>query len=110
MKARTIAASLTAFAVWSLAGAGQNSVRCGDALVMVGDSEPQVLAKCGAPSNRTPSERRVLTQPAPDETVETATFVETWTYDRGPSDFVQFLTFQSGRLDNIELGGYGTPR
>jgi hypothetical protein len=33
--------------------------------------------------------------------------VDAWTYDFGPQRFVRFLTFEHGKLIQIDSGGYG---
>jgi hypothetical protein len=33
--------------------------------------------------------------------------VEEWTYDFGPQRFIQFLTFEDGRLVRVQSGDYG---
>jgi hypothetical protein len=33
--------------------------------------------------------------------------VEEWIYDFGPQRFIQYLTFESGKLINVRSGNYG---
>jgi hypothetical protein len=62
------------------------AMRCGNALVLTGDQQVEVLGKCGEPDFIT---------------------VEGWAYNFGPDQFIHYLRFASGRLTAIELGDYG---
>jgi hypothetical protein len=79
-----------------------DSWRCGDRIVTVGESWTEVLEKCGQPTSvkrRWESSRprgRPLRRPVDD-----------WTYDRGPNEFVRILTFADGILRSVETGDYG---
>jgi hypothetical protein len=77
--------------------------RCGDRLVDVGETAGTVALKCGSPTtaDRREESRRVKGM------LWTVT-IDQWTYDRGPRDFVRVLTFANGRLQTIDVGGYGT--
>ena len=47
---------------------------------------------------------------ARDVAVTRAVVIERWVYDRGPRQFVRYLTFEDGVLVAIDEGSYGTPR
>jgi hypothetical protein len=82
--------------------------RCGARLVAIGDSASRVLSRCGEPSYRSDSTEIVSLLVAPDEQLTRIVAIETWTYDRGPHEFVRLLTFRDGYLENIAEDGYGT--
>lgn len=67
------------------------SLRCDRETIMTGDTRFQVRTACGDPysvhvkgSNR-----------------------EVWIYNFGPTQFVYYLSFIRGRLERIQVGGYG---
>jgi hypothetical protein len=87
---------------------GADGVRCGENLVGLGDTEAQVLDRCGEPTTRARktfdgrrSHRAGHGRPA-------LTW-DQWVYDAGPTAFVRILTFDAaaGRLIHVELGDYG---
>jgi len=94
------------------------SLRCGTRLANVGDAPYQVKSLCGAPDDvqqRTEvrAVRRAVTLPCRagycqafvEDSIQVT--VEEWTYDFGPQRFVQFLTFENGRLVRVRSGNYG---
>jgi hypothetical protein len=104
-------------------GAQAQGFRCHTRLVNEGDSSLEVRAHCGDPDEarqrvesrvvsrfvETPCMRahgpglcRVLVQDV------VSVLVDEWTYDFGPQRFIQFLTFEQGKLINVESGNYGT--
>ena len=99
------------------------ALRCGHALVEVGDYKYKVYEKCGEPDSiERHFERRVVQNSATiapfssqntlrfgqQQYVEIEVLVEEWIYDFGRSRFHQLLRFENGVLTNItELGrGY----
>ena len=77
-----------------------------------GDGKLDVLARCGEPAVRDAWEetravyvhgRREGLATAESTTVQ----LETWTYDLGRNRFVQFVTFENGRVVRIRSGTYG---
>jgi hypothetical protein len=56
---------------------------CGDGFVQIGDSEVDVLSKCGEPTFREG---------------------DRWTYDRGPGKFLEILNFGEGNIMSIIQG------
>lgn len=111
--------------VWLLAGGGltrasANGIRCQNKLVQPGDSQYEVKSLCGTPDDmqqRTERRRvtRAVQQPCPNGNGYCTIFVEDevsvvvdeWTYDFGPQRFIQFLTFESGKLVHVKSGPYG---
>jgi len=88
------------------AEAGSN-LRCGNRLVSDGDPMEEVFRRCGEPTFRTTSTDFVSFETAPGVVVTRSIPVETWTYNRGPREFVRYLTFRNGRLVNVSEGNYG---
>lgn len=84
-----------------LAATAEASVRCGAALVDIGDWPVEVRESCGEPDYvaRYPS----ATLPGIGVVEE----VEHWYYNRGPRQFIRRLEFRNGRLQREESLGYG---
>ncbi|HXR91090.1 MAG TPA: DUF2845 domain-containing protein [Steroidobacteraceae bacterium] len=73
-----------------------DAMRCGSKLVQKGDSIVTVKMRCGAP---TLVERSFTVNRAP---------VETWTYNRGPDQFLVRIRFVDGTVVAVEtLHEYG---
>ena len=66
----------------------EETYKCQKGIVSYGDSEFEVLKKCGEPTLKT-EEGSV------------------WVYDRGPSYFVYYIKFSSGSVLRIAHGGRG---
>ncbi len=82
------------FISWAPVQAEQRqTLRCGVDFAQAGETQPQVLHKCGEP----------------DAMASYPSYygVEKWTYNRGPNDFVYNFTFIDGRLDHINQLGRG---
>jgi hypothetical protein len=95
-------------------------MRCENKLVQPGDSQYEVKTLCGPPDDiqqRTESRRvqRAVQRPCPNgrgicsSVIEdwADVLVEEWTYDFGPNRFLQYLTFESGKLVLVRSGPYG---
>jgi hypothetical protein len=88
------------------------ALRCGNRLVSFGEIQNVVLYKCGAPDT---TERRVTYRVEPDYDAfgvpRTAVYIpvviDVWVYNFGPRRFMQELSFEDGRLINIQSLGYG---
>jgi hypothetical protein len=93
-----------ALAVPAHAGGG---LRCGNRLVNVGDRVDEVFRRCGEPTFRTFSIESVSLETAPGLFVTRQVQVETWTLNRGPREFIRYLTFRDGRLVRVDEGDYG---
>jgi hypothetical protein len=89
----------------ALAGTYDESFRCGTDVIMLGDSNYRVLAKCGPPGVKEAVGTNYMYggQPPAGEFRD----MENWTYNRGPTDFVYTLKFQGGSLIEIFRGGRG---
>ena len=101
MSARSVVAIAVVLAA---AAAADDVMRCGTAIVDVGMTMGQVVAKCGEPASKevetTPVKRRTASGAV---TTSGTTSIERWTYDRGYGQFPALLTFEQGKLRSIEL-------
>jgi hypothetical protein len=107
--------------------AADNTFRCGSKLVSTGDSKYQVLAKCGKPSYTEKRREKKIKRDLYQDLfpplgyqgrreqekyreplfVEEYVNVEEWTYNRGPNSLLTILTFENGKLVDVETDGYG---
>jgi hypothetical protein len=92
-------------------GALADSLRCQGGLVAVGDTKLDLLGKCGRPAL---TEQRnvergggVLRGGSGQASLVATVPVETWTYNFGPRQFVQYVTLEGGRVTGVERGSYG---
>ncbi|MGD8592379.1 MAG: DUF2845 domain-containing protein [Gammaproteobacteria bacterium] len=121
------------FIVWSTvlspALADADGMRCGNKLVVSGDTKLEVLKKCGEPdfSETVKMLKTSKTVNLADRTstnltsrhsslsshhhsgqsgitlgTETIEAIEQWSYNRGPTQFIKVLTFRAGRLESVE--------
>jgi len=84
-----------------------DTLRCGNRLVHDGDTQDEVFRRCGPPTFRNFSTELISFETAGGFVVTKQVPVETWTYNRGPREFVRYLKFRDGRLVRIVAGGYG---
>lgn len=87
--------------------------RCGNKLVVEGDTAGEVRAKCGQPTEVT--RKSILRPPViwrngrpwrvPGGDLEVT--VEFWTYNLGSNKFMQRLRLEDGEVKQIENLGYG---
>ena len=98
-----------------LAAAAQ-SLRCGGRLITNGTSKEEVAARCGQPTqieHQTTYEEAATAAPPmgvlPPIGARSGaeTRVEVWTYNFGPSRFMQRIRFANGAVVTIESLGYG---
>ena len=90
-----------------------DAMRCGNKLVVEGDSRIDVRAKCGEPADI--QTRTILRRPSfvrhgrrfyyGDDFIEVP--VELWTYNFGPNQFMRRLRIVNGEVEEIEVLGYG---
>jgi hypothetical protein len=95
------------------ATAGDGGFRCGGKLISVGDSRLDLLGRCGWPSveEHAQEERARLWRDRKQHSAvgERRTIaIDRWTYDFGPSQFVQTVTLQGGVIVDIKAGRHGT--
>jgi hypothetical protein len=78
----------------------------------VGDHKLDLLGRCGPPAyQESHEEERVVALRADRGVAVTRRVrlvVERWTYDRGPSEFLAFVTMETGRVTAIAHGTWGT--
>ena len=84
-----------------VAPAAADSMRCEGGVVRRGDSEAQVLARCGEPHHETVYQRELRGQ---DGYGIRVVDVKTWTYRRGYGRFALLLTFEGGLMTRIDRG------
>jgi hypothetical protein len=95
------------------------SFRCKTRIVSPGVAPYLVRSLCGTPDDmqsrtETRTVRRQVAVPCAQGYCSTfvedtiTVNVEEWTYDFGPQRFIQFLTFEQGKLVFIRSGPYGT--
>ena len=101
---RPVALPAVAALVLGLAPAAvrADSLRCAGGLVSVGDTKLDLLGKCGEPALVDPhTEERGRVQLDAQQVATTrraVVTVEQWTYDFGPSSFVQLVTLEGGKV------------
>ena len=66
----------------------EDNCQCKGGIISVGDERFNVLAKCGNPTI-------------------TEDWGNRWVYDRGPDEFVLYITFVNDLVARIQNGGYG---
>lgn len=70
------------------------ALRCGNAVIVLGDTPQTVKIACGKPT-QIHSLRR-----GKSKAIQ-------WTYDFGPHEFKEVLTFQKDKLVQMNTAGYG---
>ncbi|MFN9708114.1 MAG: DUF2845 domain-containing protein [Burkholderiales bacterium] len=90
------------------------ALRCGNYLIDTGLQKSEVLIRCGSPMSQTSrSESRRVAQRVgtPQQPIllqrEVFVQVEEWVYNFGPTQFMQLLVFEEGRLVKIQNLDYG---
>jgi deoxyribodipyrimidine photolyase len=103
------------------ASANNADLRCGPYIISSGDTQSEVLQKCGQPSNiETWEEERIrrdfyrnIPVQSPEELSQEPLLVkehikiEEWEYNFGPTRFIYCLRFENGKLRSITSGDYG---
>lgn len=96
---RLPAGLLAALCLLGVRYAWADTMRCGNRLIEVGDSMTSVQALCGAPASVQQGVKASGTAEVP---------VETWTYNRGPNQFLVNVRFVNGQVVEIKtLRQYG---
>lgn len=114
MRIATLAVAL--LAIGFVAGtdpAWADGIRCGNDLILKGDTRERVRARCGEPaeiskqtifrSSRTALRGRI--EQSAEEIVEIP--VEIWTYNFGRNRLMERVRFVDGVVEKIETLGYG---
>jgi hypothetical protein len=96
--------------------------RCGTKVVSIGDTQSEVINKCGEPDDiqvwevERARKRHFKSLPSPDTTGRLSensysrkvhVVVEEWLYNRGRQEFLRLLRFENGKLTKIEIGNRG---
>lgn len=126
---RNVLILLIILSVFMLTDARASSIRCGVRLITEGDHKAKVLAQCGKPDyvelreeervyrfSRHPSyygyydnyeyERGDYGYGAPYR-IKELVIIEEWTYNHGPSRFMDHLILENGVVVDITSGDYG---
>jgi hypothetical protein len=99
-----------------------DGMRCGSRIVSEGDTLYDVRSVCGEPvASSQRVEYRTIRQHIPgpcvpqsgqmrcghfeERTIEVV--IDEWTYDLGSNKFIRYLTFEQGRLRDVQTGRYG---
>jgi hypothetical protein len=119
---RAWGALLVLAALCASSSARADSLSCNGRIASSGDSRYDVKAICGDPDDsaqrveyRTLSGRvagpgareggRLRCSQTREQVVEVV--IDEWTYDFGSNRFIEYLTFEQGRLVSVRTGGYG---
>jgi hypothetical protein len=111
---------LTALA--TTASARADSLSCAGRIVSDGDSRYEVKATCGEPDDamqrveyRTLRGRvvgpcskasgKLRCEKTEEQVVEVV--IDEWTYDFGKNRFIEYVTFEQGKLVSVRTGSYG---
>jgi hypothetical protein len=95
------------FSVLFLVSAPARATRCGGGIVAVGDTEYEVLSKCGAPTFTDERQVERVKRTGAAGLVRWTVRIAEWTYDFGPNRFIGIFTFEDGRLASMRDGIYG---
>jgi hypothetical protein len=102
-----VAAAAVLFCLMDAPAYAGSSLRCGNRLVSDGAPIDEVFRRCGEPTFRSFSTEFVSFETPSGVVVTREVPVETWTYNRGPREFVRYLTFRNGHLVRVVEGDYG---
>lgn len=96
----------------ALAAGPAQALRCGSGIVDVGDTTLDLLRTCGKPVLKERFEEPLVGRRYDPGTGSYFPYAGTssydvWTYNFGPSRFVQRIIIQNGRIYRIESEGYG---
>jgi hypothetical protein len=98
------------------------AMRCGSRLISEGDPREKVLNECGPPSDVEAWDEeayKYFDRPPPPRLykeferygsayrVRAYIRIEVWTYNHGPSRFIDFVRLENGIVRRIYSGGYG---
>jgi len=112
---------LIAFPIAASDNNAVSDLRCDPYIISLGDTQSEVLDKCGQPSNiETWEEERIkrdfyrnIPVQSPEELSQEPLLVkehikiEEWEYNFGPTRFTYCLRFENGKLTRIISGDYG---
>jgi hypothetical protein len=122
MKSSNVFFLVIALLIVAASAAHAQAMRCGSRLISEGDPREKVLNECGQPSDveawdeerydyfdRPPPSRLYKEFERYGNAYRVRAFirVELWTYNYGPSRFVDFVRLENGIVRRIYSGGYG---
>ena len=81
-----------------------------DRIVSIGDSQSEVLGKWGEPVGKNSHQEELKERRANGQRSTVFVTVDEWTYNLGPDRFMRIITFNDGRVKEIETGSYGYER
>ena len=90
----------------ALAGQPCLGMFCDDGIISKGDTQVEVLKRCGDPDYVAVPDCRCSRTGGHHLNVRRATVVD-WIYNFGPRRFIYTVTFEGGRVIRIESGDYG---
>ena len=98
-----------------ISATARDNFRCSGRIIEAGQTQDYVLKKCGQPSYIDKKSEKFAADfrhryPENQEGynyIIRENRIEVWTYNRGPSQFVRYLTFRNGKLTDISTGDYG---
>lgn len=98
--------------ILTLSTAPAHALRCGNRLVSQGDTQAELLAKCGEPTQinhrQVSVPIRVWDSHLHDYRLDySIIYIEEWIYNFGPRRFMQSIQFKDGRVEQIESLDYG---
>lgn len=82
------------------------ALRCGNELILEGDTTAKLLKYCGKPTNKA-KETATVFRDTGNGRIKEVKKVETWTYNFGPSDFYYIISVEKGKVVAINTDGYG---
>ena len=102
-----LVAALAAFPAYA------DAVDCQGGAVFIGQTALDLLGKCGEPSwsdERIQERSTFVFDPSRQlsEVRKISVIVARWTYDFGPSRFIQTVTLEDGKVVAVDRGGYGS--
>ena len=77
-----------------------STMRCGNGIVSINDTIPEVLNKCGPPAFQDRRQETRASGPRYSRSYDVTT-VDDWTYNFGPQEFMYQIIFQNGRVARI---------
>jgi hypothetical protein len=113
---------LTLFLFGNAIVASAQAMRCGSRLISEGDPRDKLLNECGPPTDVEAWDEeayKYFDRPPPSNLyreferygnayrVRAFVHVEIWTYNYGPSRFIDYVRLENGIVRRIFSGGYG---
>ena len=81
--------------------------RCDTGEIRAGVTQYEILHRCGEPAFKDSRQEERMTAADGRNSRLTIKRIDEWTYNFGPNKFLRILTFEDGRLVNVETGDRG---